>query len=262
MADDTTPEGAADDTPLADTDPAADVDIFADKTAKDTETDDDADPDEEVLPEPKSRGKNAQARIAELTRLRHDAERERDFYKGLATQNAPPSPNGATAEPDPEDFDSDIEAARALARFDRQQEQATSASEREQIIRGALWEAKVEAVSEALPDFSEVVGKSDLDVTNIREAIMESARGPELAYHLATNPDLAKRLNEMSPLKAALELGKLETQLTAPVKAASKAPPPANTMRTSGSSVPVDLNNAGMDAYRAERAKQGAHWAR
>lgn len=256
---DTTPEGAADDTPLADTETAAETPVTEPEAL---EADDESDDDEEPLQEAKPRGKNAQARIAELTRLRHDAERERDFYKGLASQNAPPSPNGATVEPNPEDYDSDVEFMRAAARFEVQQQQATTATEREQIIRGALWEAKIEAVIEALPDFAKVVGESQLDVTNIREAIMESARGPELAYHLATNPDLAKRLNEMSPLKAALELGKLETQLTAPVKAASKAPPPANTIRTSGSSVPVDLNNAGMDAYRAERAKQGAAWAR
>ena len=259
MTDDTTPEGAADETPLAETEtvaeaPEATPDVDPAEAKADGEDDD--------LPEEKPRGKSAQARIAELTRLRHDAERERDFYKGLATQNAPPSPNGATAEPDPEDFDSDVEFMRAAARFEVQQQQATTATEREQIIRGALWEAKVEAASEALPDYADIVGKSQLDVTNIREAIMESARGPELAYHLATNPELAERLNRMSPVKAALELGKLETQLTAPVKAASKAPPPANTIRTSGSSVPVDLEKAGPEEYRAIRAKQGAHWAR
>ena len=259
MADDTTPEGAADDTPLAD--PKAPEET-PETAAEAGAEDDEPDGGEEGLPEGKTRDRSAKGRINTYHRLLRDAERERDFYKGLATQNAPPSPNGATAEPDPEDFDSDVDFMRAAARHEVHKQQATSASEREQIIRGALWEAKVEAVSEAFPDFSEVVGKSDIDVTNIREIIMDSTRGPALAYELANNPELAKRLNNMPRDKAAYELGKLETQLTAPVKAASKAPPPANTMRTSGSSVPVDLNNAGMDAYRAERAKQGAHWAR
>ena len=121
MAEDTTPDGAADDTPLADTETAADTPVTEPEAP---ETDADADDDDEPLQEPKPRGKNAQARIAELTRLRHDAERERDFYKGLATQNAPPSPNGATVEPNPEDFDSDVEFMRAAARFEVHQQQA------------------------------------------------------------------------------------------------------------------------------------------
>ena len=216
----------------------------------------------EDLPEAKERAKGAKARINELTRLRHEAERERDFYKGLASQSAPNSPQGATVEPDLDDFENYGDYVKALAKYEVGQTQQASATQREYIIREASWEAKVEATASSLPDYATVVGSSEVPISgHVADALMDSDRGPELAYHMATHPEVAERLNRMSPIKAAIELGRLETSLAAPVvKAASKAPSPANTIKTTSSTVPVNLASASMESYIEMRRKQGARY--
>ena len=264
MTDETTPEPVE----LAETPPRDDAGRFTapeptepPEAAEEPPAEEAGDSDDEGdLHDAKPRGKNAQARFNELTRLRREAERERDFYKGLATQQAPHSPqDGATVEPDIDDFESYGDYVKALAKHEVRQQQEATATQRTQIIREASWESKVEAARSTIPDYAQVVGSSDIDVSNIADALMESDRGPELAYYLATRPELAERLNRMSPVKAALELGRLETSLAAPaVKVASKAPAPATPLRSSGSVAPPNLGSADFETYRAERRKQGA----
>lgn len=60
------------------------------------------------------------------------------------------------------------------------------------------------------------------------EMIAESDIGPRVAYYLADNPDLARKIANMTPSQAGREFGKLEVKLSnaAPVKTVSKAPPP------------------------------------
>ena len=223
---------------------------------------DDENPDEQGdLTEKPHKGKSATARIDELTRLRREAERERDFYKGLATQTAhPSSAEGADVEPEPDQFEDYADYVKALAKHEVRREQVASVSSRENIIRDAQWESRVEAVRASHADYETVVGSSEQPIAgHVYDALMDSERGPEMAYHMATHPEIAERLNRMSPTKAALELGRLETSLAAPTaRPASKAPPPTTPLKTTGSTVVVNLTTASMDAYKAERRKQGA----
>ena len=236
---------------------------IAEVAAEEAQNDDEPGDETGDLTEHKPRGKSATARIDELTRLRREAERERDFYKGLATQTAhPTSPEGADVEPEPDQFEDYGDYVKALAKHEVRQQQIASASTREDIIRDAQWESRVEAVRTSHTDYDTVVGSSKQAIAgHVYDALLDSERGPELAYHMATHPEIAERLNAMSPIKAALEIGRLETSLVAPLtRPASKAPPPATPLRTTGSTVPANLATAGMDAYIAERRKQGARF--
>ena len=88
---------------------------------------------------------------------------------------------------------------------------------------------------------------------------MDADAGPSLAYHLAKNPDVAARLNAMTPTRAAIELGRIETTLTAPaVKVPSNAPTPITPITPQASGRTVDLSKASMEDYIAERKRQGA----
>ena len=88
---------------------------------------------------------------------------------------------------------------------------------------------------------------------------MDADAGPSLAYHLAKNPDVAARLNAMTPTRAAIELGRIETTLTAPaVKVPSNAPTPITPIPPQASGRTVDLSKASMEDYIAERKRQGA----
>ena len=108
-------------------------------------------------------------------------------------------------------------------------------------------EKRFKAAAERIPDLEEVVGKADFNLRMpLYQYIRESETGPELAYHIAKNPDIAERLNRLSPIKALAELGKIEVALAkapeAPKPAqsqpeVSKAPAPIKPL--SGNSEPV-----------------------
>jgi len=96
---------------------------------------------------------------------------------------------------------------------------------------------------------------------HVVDALMDADAGPALAYHLAKNPAVAERLNAMTPTRAAIELGRLETTLAAPAtKAPSNAPEPIKPLNSQHSGRMIDLSKASMEDYIAERRRQGARF--
>ena len=76
------------------------------------------------------------------------------------------------------------------------------------------WASKQETVRKSIADYDEVMGGADTVVAPyITDAILTSDRGPEVAYHLAKNPALAEKLNRLSPIAAAREIGRIEAAL-------------------------------------------------
>ena len=87
----------------------------------------------------------------------------------------------------------------------------------------------------------------------LSEMVLMSDQAADLAYHLGKNPQLAVQLSSMPPLMAARELGKIEATLTiAAPKIASKAPPPVNPVRPSGTATKrvEDMSLAEFSAWR------------
>lgn len=99
--------------------------------------------------------------------------------------------------------------------------------------------------------------------TPIAQAIIESDEAPRLMAHLASNPAEAQRIANLSPARQAAEIGKLEAKFaaTGTVKA-SNAPPPIKPIGNRGGAASGDLGRSSMEDYIAQRAKQGARWAR
>ena len=92
-------------------------------------------------------------------------------------------------------------------------------------------------------DFEQVAYNPKLPITNVMaEAIQSSDIGPELAYHLGTNPKEAERISKLSPLGQAKEIGRIEAKLadSPPVKRTSSAPAPIS---------PVSARSTGSPAY-------------
>ena len=120
-------------------------------------------------------------------------------------------------------------------------------------------------------DFEQVAYNPKLPITNVMaEAIQSSDIGPELAYHLGTNPKEAERISRLSPLAQAKEIGRIEAKLASdpPVKRTSSAPAPIS---------PVSARSTGSPAYdttdprsiktmtdsqwiEADRARQRKKW--
>lgn len=215
------------------------------------------------LQEHKPRGKTAQDRINDLTRARREAERERDFYKGLVTQPTPASPVEGAPKPTADSFDTYDEYVEALTDWKVEQtiskQSSVKAQQTTEMVRAASWDAKLAEAVSTIPDFAEVVGSSEIRLAkHVEDAMVDSDLGGHLAYHFAQHPEIVERLNTLSPVKAALEMGRLEVALSTPVaKPTTKAPAPVSPIRTAPARQ-SDLANVSMDDYIAIRRKQGA----
>lgn len=218
--------------------------------------------------QPKKGG--VQKRIDELTRKAHEAEREAAFWREQAAKSQAPSTDAT--KPARDDFATDADYFEALADYKaeqkvsefRKQQQAEALNKAEQTqtaTRFELYQERVAASLEAIPDYAEVVGASDVPAApHVLESILDSDSGPQLAYHLAKNPELAEQLNAMTPVQAAREIGRLEAQLaqpkteTTPPKRTTNAPAPINPVRGSNgqfSKAPEQMSDA--EWYASQR---------
>jgi hypothetical protein len=108
---------------------------------------------------------------------------------------------------------------------------------------------KAEKASERYPDFHTVVGNPALRINDeMAEFISESDAGADVAYFLGKNPSKAAEIASMSPMKAARELVRIESELVARPKAAlSKAPEPISPVgvrgKASSSSLPSESDD-------------------
>jgi hypothetical protein len=97
-----------------------------------------------------------------------------------------------------------------------------------------------EALRTKYADFDEVI---DADVTlsaAVGQCLLDSESGPEIGYYLAKNPAEAERINKLSPLAAAREIGKLETKFassTPKPKPVSKAADPITPVNAGGRAI-------------------------
>lgn len=121
--------------------------------------------------------------------------------------------------------------------------------------------AKAEEFAKNAPDFHEAVEAYDGPWNGtIAQALLDSERGPEIAYYLAKNPDEAEKLEGMGYGQVSRFMGRIEALLESPkseVKT-TKAPPPLSVPRGSGPKNTLDpYNNTEMTAeeWRAYKAK-------
>lgn len=230
-----------------------------DQDAEALEQDSPSEPEETSAEPEKPKAKGVQKRLDELTKLRYDAERDRDYWRQLAMQAQQPQqqqPQAPQAQPDVEpqvqNFSTYEEYTKAMASYTvrqeirAQQEQvAQQRAQYEAMARREAFEQKIRTFSEQAPDFHSVAMNPSLPINDaMAEAIQSSDIGPALLYHLGKNPQEAQRISQMSPYQAALQLGKLEAQLSAPQpKRVTNAPEPMATLQgtSAASSDPMRL---------------------
>ena len=110
----------------------------------------------------------------------------------------------------------------------------------------ALLEAyhdREEAARDKYYDFEQVAYNNALPITTVMaQTIQASELGPDIAYHLGSNPREAERISRLSPYLQAKEIGKIEAKLAdspAPVKKTTSAPPPIKPVTAKGAGTPV-----------------------
>lgn len=256
-----------------------------DSESKDGDEDDDDEEKEEEKPKKKNGFKK---RIDSLRKRVSDKDREIEYWREQALKGQPRErePQAKTAEskaetgkPSPDDFDSHDEYIEALS--DWKVEQKLKAHEEKQRVLQAQTEfqkaiqahnKRVEAFVKTHDDFHEVVEDVDdipLSIA-IQEVILSSENGPELMYSLAKNREELERINALSPIAAARELGKFEAKIKAQSesrpkkKTTTKAPKPLSAIGgKSGGSVKKSIYDPNLsykeyERLRAEQERQRA----
>lgn len=194
--------------------------------------------DDTSKPEPKGVGK----RIDELTRYRREAERDRDYWRELAmrgqtaeTPKEPEAPAAPVKMPALADFEYDegkyqaalIEFTRAEAR--REAENVLKAERERQVAeqRARTWAEKEADFAKAKPDYREKVTDPSLPISRpMAQVIQQSEIGPDVAYYLAENRQLAAQIAALPLEAAAHAIGRIEGRLLAQQEATKAAPAP------------------------------------
>lgn len=210
---------------------------------------------EDPSAEPEQRkSKGVQKRIDELVKQREEERRRAERLEAmLERQLSQAQKPEARPEPQPMpetrpkptresveyDEDAYIEAltewkleqreAKAIQQYRRQQEE-----QQRQSLEKSYEQRRAEIVTkgkEKYEDFADVVFSLPVDVMHVgvAQALMETESPSDVAYWLGKNPAEAARIAKLSPMKMAVELGKVETRLSSPPpKPTTTAPPPVN----------------------------------
>lgn len=141
--------------------------------------------------------------------------------------------------PPADQFESPEAYAEALAEKRAQELIAQREAAKQQAVIMEAYHDKEEEVRGKYDDFDQVAYNPNLPITDVMaETIRASEIGPELAYHLGSNPKEAERIARLSPFLQAKEIGKIEAKLAdaPPIKKTTSAPAPISpvTARATG----------------------------
>ena len=187
------------------------------------------------------------ARLAEERAAQID--RELQELKAKATPKAPEK-----QKPDPAKYVDDkgqfkaYEYAEDLAAFsaevavakDRQaQEEARKEAQVAEAARVA--EARVAETKKRHPDFDALRERTDVRThQQVLNYLTSSENIGEVSYYFMTHPEYVERINQMHPLKAIAEIGKLELTFEKPAQAkADEAAAPVVIPKASGAPAPI-----------------------
>lgn len=187
-------------------------------------------------------GRFVQKRINELTRARREAERERDFYRQqFEAHRQQPQTTSQSQDKAPslsdyksvEEWSADFAAYtenRAIAKA--RQEFAANDQQRQQDTLRQTFEQKEAAYAATAPDYYERVSEMASVVQfqpEVLEVLAASDHGAAVAHYLANHLDEADRLSRLPVHVAAVQIGRIEAQVSAPkpAKPVSNAPEPA-----------------------------------
>lgn len=209
-----------------------------------------------------------QARVNEITRARRDAERRADaLERELAQYRQPPQPQVNTRPPLLSEYQNDPNAwSQAVALHAAQQaQQAVEQQYRqrdEQQHRVSMerqFEERSRAYAADHPDFEQTLDALSSAITfrpEIVEAIGLSDHGPAVVDYLGKHLDEADRISRLPPHLAAVHLGRIEAQVSAPrTKPVSNAPAPAPVLG-GGSAIPKDPERMSTDEWLKWRRGQ------
>ena len=214
-----------------------------------------------------------QKRIDHLTWEKNQREREAEYWRQLALQSQPkPEPKAEEVKlPTLEEhgFDEAKYQAALIEYATKQAEQVVerrlteAEKQRAEKTRLESFASRQQEFAKSTPDYQAKISDPTLPITEaMRDVIVDSPSGPELAYYLADHRDVAEQIARLPAHLAALELGRIDGRLSAQKEAKRKpivtqAPPPPPKVED------VEVPVAGIKASSADSDKlSNAEWLR
>jgi len=203
-------------------------------------------PEEE--PEPKE--SKVVKELKEQRRKRQDAERDAAYWRGIAEGKKPVDVTSPTVQPSPtqepriEQYEKYDDFLVAKAEWNVEQKAKVRSFQEEEAAAQEAFNARIEKFAEIDPDISSIVNDQTLPIsTPMAAVIRRSENGPMLLRYLSNNRQEALRISRLTPLAAAMEIGRLEMKITSvpktEVKKVSQAPNPIQTVKPTATG-PVD----------------------
>lgn len=196
---------------------------------------------------------SAQERIDQLTARMREQERRamiaESQLQSIMDERNRPEPPAPLVEPKPEQFQtyeeyidarSEFVAERKMREFNEKQIERSDQSNR--IAMKAEFDRRGQEFAEEHPDYQQAVASipGDWLPQDVADLIMRSEQGPQIAYHLAQNPQEAFRISRLGPSQRAYEIGRINTDLTG--RKTSSTPPPLEPVKP-GDEGPSDWRN-------------------
>lgn len=142
-------------------------------------------------------------------------------------------------EPRAEDFDSHEAWVKASIRYEAKKLLEEERIEGQSKARQNSWNEKAAEARSKYDDFDEVLQYAAAPSQQVAEALAESPLGADVAYYLATHQKEYQRINSLSPIAAAREIGLIEAAL-----APRKESPKTQTTKAPKPVAPVSAPNA------------------
>jgi len=229
-------------------------------------------------PAPKTRLTRRQRAIDKATRQLQDEVRKlRDELKAARGGVKEPPAAPKLVEPKQEDFASGKEYEDALfdyrykLRRAKEQAEAAQKAQNEQLQTNfENYQAQVAEYRETVDDWDEVLAGNKTPIhESVYLAIHELENGAAVTYYLGKHPDFTQKLADMTPLSAAMEVGRLADRLKtgapgpgaagsgARSKPKPKLPEPVKPVSTAATSSTLTSREAAVKRdFRAFKAAQ------
>lgn len=183
-------------------------------------------------------------RIDELTRQKHEALREAEYWRNKASE---------AAKTDLEALEYDDQIIAKVRQTERSERADAAERTAQQAVEAQF--AELETAARAKwADYDAVTRNPNVPITPaMADILKDSEYGPELAYHFGKNPAEAARLAPLSPVQLAREMGRLEARLTTAKPVPKQPPAPVSPVGGSASGGSSDPSKMSMAEYVAAR---------
>lgn len=193
----------------------------------------------------KAKAQEAQAKLSRLSEHNDPMPKQDDFASYEEYQAALSAHHAMRALDGRQRKETEAEAQAYQREIERVE------TERKQEI-AQEWASQVADARSKYADFEQVAFKAPIS-EQVADVIMSMDGGTDVAYHLGMNPADAQRISALSPLDAAMELGRIEARLSRPKpRTATQAPNPVSPVRPKASAVksPSEMTPAEFRKWR------------